>query len=123
MNDTQISLEAGRSRTYMAAVKVNSPDKYKLLKKYGILGYEARIIQFRHKLSEIHFYLKEHTTIQWFYDNHVSDLFPSYATLDVFLNTHAYSLVPYMHMRTYKKCKDLFERFENVRIKNTRQDT
>ena len=65
MNDSLLSKEAGKCKDFLAYLKCREPEKYKMVKKMGIAGYEAYGLNVRQKLGDMYWEIKEHPDMKF----------------------------------------------------------
>lgn len=120
MTDTEISLAAGKSESYMRVLKSMNKEKYNLLKEYGIEEFEHMYKTLKNKLAEIYWEIKETKNLSFanLYrsSNKIQNNYKSIESLNVGMSKFAFSSSMRTTVSGFTKMNIIIKEYEKYKL-------
>ena len=116
MSDTQISLEAGMSRSWLAEIKFHDIEKYNEIKKLGVEVFRNRCNAIRDTLADIYWEIKETPGMSFADLQRAGDSDISQQAYTNYINMTAFNMSENtMQMKTFKRIESIIEDFKKYK--------
>ena len=115
--DQQLSLAAGRHRNYLAEIKKRDLEKYKLMKKMGVRGFEDSFDDFKNQLGDIYYEIQdmEDMSIQEFHKLYGKDIINTVQGFYKCLGQYPFENTGWRTLHAYYRNQEIIERYKQYK--------